>query len=76
MRCSGTPEQLREEIVSGYRKLGDDVAVDVAVRSSATSEDTAGTSFAGMNGTFTNVVGPDQLVSRVIDCWASAMVSA
>jgi pyruvate,water dikinase len=43
----------------------------VAVRSSATAEDTAATSFAGMNETFTNVRGDDELVERVVDCWAS-----
>ena len=41
------------------------------MRSSATAEDTATTSFAGMNETFTNVAGDDELVARVVDCWAS-----
>jgi pyruvate,water dikinase len=44
----------------------------VAVRSSATSEDTATTSFAGMHETFTNVQGNDALLDRVRACWASA----
>ena len=43
----------------------------MAVRSSATAEDTAGTSFAGMHETFTNVVGEAALVERLVDCWAS-----
>jgi pyruvate, water dikinase len=43
----------------------------VAVRSSATAEDTADTSFAGMNETFTNVRGHDQLIERIKRCWAS-----
>ena len=34
-------------------------------------EDTAGASFAGMNETFTNVIGDDALLDRVVDCWAS-----
>jgi pyruvate,water dikinase len=42
----------------------------VAVRSSATSEDTAETSFAGMNRTFTNVTRPD-LIQGMRDCWVS-----
>ena len=70
VRAAGVPEALRTTIVDAYRRLGDDVAV--AVRSSATSEDTAGTSFAGMNETFTNVVGADALIDRIVDCWASA----
>ena len=43
----------------------------VAVRSSATAEDSATTSFAGMNETFTNVEGETLLLERVVDCWAS-----
>ncbi len=42
----------------------------VAVRSSATAEDTAETSFAGMNESFTNVTAVD-LLDRLIDCWIS-----
>ncbi len=69
IRSAGVPDDLRRTVVGAYRRLGDDVAV--AVRSSATSEDSAGTSFAGMNETFTNVVGVDALMSRIVDCWAS-----
>ena len=46
VRKAGVSEQLRREIVAAYERLGAD---RVAVRSSATAEDTAGTSFAGMN---------------------------
>jgi pyruvate, water dikinase len=61
--------ELREAVVSSYGALGADAAV--AVRSSATSEDQAGASFAGMNETYTNVVGADAVLERVLDCWAS-----
>jgi pyruvate,water dikinase len=44
--------------------------VRVAVRSSATAEDTAEASFAGMNESFTNVDGA-KLIDRIVDCWAS-----
>ncbi|KQC38257.1 phosphoenolpyruvate synthase [Frankia sp. ACN1ag] len=60
--------ELRAHIVDAYHKLGGGF---VAVRSSATSEDTAGTSFAGMNATFTNIRGEDALVDAVQRCWAS-----
>lgn len=63
------PSELAEAIVAAYRLLGDDVSV--AVRSSGTSEDTGATSFAGMNATFTNVTGAEELLQRVVDCWAS-----
>ncbi|HEX5616048.1 MAG TPA: phosphoenolpyruvate synthase [Acidimicrobiia bacterium] len=66
---AGVPRELRDEIVARYDALGTDVRV--AVRSSATAEDTADTSFAGMNATFTNVSGSDELIARVVDCWAS-----
>jgi pyruvate, water dikinase len=69
VRGAGMPDRVRDELVHAYRSLGEDVPV--AVRSSATAEDGASTSFAGMNETFTNVVGEDQLVTRVLDCWAS-----
>ena len=55
--------------VDAYHRLGS--GTRVAVRSSGTSEDSAGTSFAGMNATFTNVAGDEELLGRVVDCWAS-----
>lgn len=69
VRRAGVPATLREQVLDAYRRLGDDVPV--AVRSSATSEDTAGTSFAGMHETFTNVVGGEAVLARLVDCWAS-----
>ena len=63
------PPALRKELRAAYAKLGP--GARVAVRSSATSEDTAGTSFAGMHESFTNVSGDDALLEAVISCWAS-----
>ena len=63
------PDGLRAALVAAYRGMGDDVAV--AVRSSATAEDGTDTSFAGMNATFTNVRGEDELLQAVLDCWLS-----
>ncbi|HEX6026984.1 MAG TPA: phosphoenolpyruvate synthase [Solirubrobacter sp.] len=63
------PEWLSAAITAAYRELGDDVAV--AVRSSATAEDTESASFAGMNETFLNVRGDAQLLDAVRRCWAS-----
>lgn len=66
------PADIAAEIAAAYRHLGGAVADPaVAVRSSATAEDTAATSFAGMNETYTNVVGIDALLDRVRACWAS-----
>jgi pyruvate,water dikinase len=66
---AGVAKEVRADVERAYRELGEDPSV--AVRSSATSEDTAGTSFAGMNATFTNVSGKQDVVARLIDCWAS-----
>jgi pyruvate,water dikinase len=69
VRSAVLSERLRQAILAAYDRLGDGCLV--AVRSSATAEDTASTSFAGMNETFTNVSGHDELLARVVDCWAS-----
>ena len=45
--------------------------VPVAVRSSATAEDTEAASFAGMNETLLNVQGADAVVDAVRRCWSS-----
>jgi len=69
VHAAGLPQSLRTELLDAYHRLGS--GVGVAVRSSATAEDAADTSFAGMNQTFTNVRGDDELCTRVVDCWAS-----
>ncbi len=63
------PEDVRERIVVAYRAMGPNV--NVAVRSSATGEDGADASFAGMNATFTNISGEPELIDAVQRCWAS-----
>jgi pyruvate,water dikinase len=69
VRKAGMPPALATAVLDSYHGLGD--AVPVAVRSSATAEDSAGTSFAGMHQSFVNVVGDDAVLDRVVDCWAS-----
>jgi pyruvate,water dikinase len=69
LRETPVPPQLADAVLGAYRKLGD--GIRVAVRSSGTSEDTSGTSFAGMNVTYTNVAGDEELLQRVVDCWSS-----
>ena len=43
----------------------------VAVRSSATTEDAEDASFAGLQDTFLWVLGADQMVAKVRECWGS-----
>lgn len=69
VRAVPLPDDVRDAILAEYHRLGEGAAV--AVRSSATSEDAAGTSFAGMHETYANVVGDDDLISRIRDCWSS-----
>src|SRR5215217_4758002 len=62
------PDALAEAILDAYRSLG---VPPVAVRSSATTEDLPGASFAGQQATSLNVRGGDELLGAVRRCWAS-----
>jgi pyruvate, water dikinase len=57
-----------EEIADAYRALGEPA---VAVRSSAIGEDSAETTFAGLQDTYLWVEGVDRVCAAVRDCWAS-----
>ena len=64
------PDWLEHAIREAYDELsGSDGAVPVAVRSSATAEDTAAASFAGMNETFLNIIDADAVIDAVRHCW-------
>ena len=70
------PDDVREDILSAYRELGEQSEGDadaepfVAVRSSATAEDLPDASFAGQYETILNVTAED-LIDRIKECWAS-----
>ncbi len=75
IRGAAIPNEIRAAVVEGYRELGRRIGEEhpwVAVRSSATAEDTAKFSFAGMHTSFLDVRGEDAVVDAVRDCWASA----
>jgi pyruvate,water dikinase len=66
------PDWLADRIRGAHAELtGEDREVAVAVRSSATAEDTESASFAGMNETLLNVRGADSLLAAVRTCWSS-----
>lgn len=68
------PDDLAHEIAEAYAELSRQAgtaSVAVAVRSSATAEDTAQFSFAGMFESFLNVRGDDDVLEHVKACWAS-----
>lgn len=64
------PEALATQLSDALELAG--VVGPVAVRSSAAHEDGAAASFAGQYESYLNVVGLDEILSRVKDCWASA----
>lgn len=70
IRSAGMPADVAAGIREQYAGLGS--PAPVAVRSSAVGEDSADTSYAGMNATFTNVRGADAVLDAVLECWASA----
>jgi len=66
------PDRLATRVREAYADLvGEDDEAPVAVRSSATAEDTESASFAGMNETLLNVRGADALLDAVRACWSS-----
>lgn len=70
------PESVASEIKLSYEKLADFYNVvpdelDVAVRSSATTEDSDDASFAGQHETFLNISGSGELLEACRNCFAS-----
>lgn len=69
-------DDLQEEIAAHYKELsaqgtGEKHAMPVAIRSSATSEDSSDASFAGLQDTYLWVHGVDSVIAHVRKCWAS-----
>ncbi|MCW3129504.1 MAG: phosphoenolpyruvate synthase [Methanophagales archaeon] len=73
IKSAECPKELEEEIRLAYRQMEKRYGegVDVAVRSSATAEDLPTASFAGQQETYLNVSGEEELVERVMECFAS-----
>ena len=63
--------EICTEIDRAYLALGGQADMPVAVRSSASAEDTAGASFAGQQDTFLWIRGVDQVRRHIVRCWAS-----
>ncbi|BCJ53427.1 hypothetical protein Asp14428_49020 [Actinoplanes sp. NBRC 14428] len=66
--ADGPSAELAAAIARALPRLGDG---HVAVRSSATNEDTAQATAAGQHDTFLGVRGPDEVIDAVRRCWAS-----
>ena len=66
------PEDLQKEIRAAYARLGESGAPPaVAVRSSATTEDAADASFAGLQDTYLWVTQADAVLAKIRSCWGS-----
>jgi pyruvate,water dikinase len=66
------PAEVAAAVESGYAALAGEAGdADVAVRSSATVEDSAEASFAGLQDTYLGVSGAGAVADHVRRCWAS-----
>ena len=71
---AGFSDEIRREIEYGYWELGRRLGIEnpsVAIRSSATSEDLDGASFAGQHETILNVRGETNVLKAIKQCFAS-----
>ena len=64
------PQDMAMEIVRFYTSMGNG-RMPVAVRSSGTAEDLDDASFAGQQETFLFVIGNDDVIKFIKECWAS-----
>jgi pyruvate,water dikinase len=62
------PAEIETAIRAAYAEIG---GLPVAVRSSATAEDLPDLSFAGQQDTYLNVVGEEEVLRAVVNCWSS-----
>jgi len=67
------PTDLKNDILDAYAKLKEEYGenLSVAVRSSATAEDSPEASFAGQNDTYLNIATADELLDAYKRCLAS-----
>jgi pyruvate,water dikinase len=62
-------DELTDSIKSYYSELGNNVPV--AIRSSSTAEDLSDASCAGQQDTYLYVIGEDDVIRHIKECWAS-----
>jgi pyruvate,water dikinase len=72
IESASIPEDVRDEIISAHAKLcGENLQRPLAVRSSATTEDSEDASFAGLQDTHLWVTSADAALKSLLSCWAS-----
>ena len=69
IRAGRFSKEIQSEILAMYDSMG--INRRVAVRSSATAEDLPEASFAGQQETYLNVMGAEELLNKIKDCYAS-----
>jgi len=65
------PPAVIEAITAAYQALSPEAPIPMAVRSSATAEDLPDASFAGQQETMLNVIGLEQVLTAIQQCFAS-----
>lgn len=65
------PPAVAQAVAVAYQRLCPDGPIPVAVRSSASVEDLADTSFAGQGATWLHVLDLEALQQAILACWAS-----
>ncbi|HYG59028.1 MAG TPA: PEP/pyruvate-binding domain-containing protein, partial [Symbiobacteriaceae bacterium] len=71
IEAGALPESLMAALDAGLREAGVPADAALAVRSSATAEDSTTASFAGIHRSFLNVIGPEALADAIRGCYAS-----
>ena len=69
IKTSKIPDDIVSQVFEYYSKLGRNAFV--AIRSSATSEDSKKASFAGQNETFLDITGEANVIDKIRSAWAS-----
>ncbi|TLX98162.1 MAG: phosphoenolpyruvate synthase [Thaumarchaeota archaeon] len=74
IESSRIPKAIVAEVHAAYGELRKRAGkkVSVAVRSSATAEDSRDASFAGQQATYLNVTKKDEVITSIRRCWASS----
>ncbi len=69
IRSGDFSAETKKLIADKYKSLGENIRV--AIRSSATAEDLSDASFAGQQESYLNVVGIDEVLLQIRNCYAS-----
>src|SRR5438309_7430259 len=75
IESSRIPKAIVDEVLAAYGELCKRAGknkLSVAVRSSATAEDSRDASFAGQQATYLNVAKKDEIIASIKRCWASS----